>query len=795
MNHSCWRQWVGAIWAAVSLASPAALAFDYDGQDPVAPWRATAAQQIDQLRKSDINVLVELSDGSPVSGAQVQANMRRHAFRFGSAVDPRYFLESQPDYFNATYAEKVEQLFNTATLENHLKWRAWAGDFSSSFAPSVTQEGLDWLGARDIAVRGHNIMWPGSNHVPDAVDAILQLPSPTDADKQALYDATFAHINDIVPAVAGKLYVWDALNEPRGNQDIENMLVGFTPAGEATIADVADLRSRWYHAAQAADTNTAMFINEFGILPGDTDANAETRRTTFKDQIGDILAAGGVVDGIGFESHFADGLTNKQITGIPKLWAVLDDFQNQFSLPIEITEYDYSTTNLTLQAEYTRDFMTAVFAHPAVQSFVTWGFWEGKMANPDGAFFDTNWNLKPNGQEYLDLVFSDWWTTENGNTDGSGAYGVRGFKGDYQIVVDYQGQQFVFDEILSDGGLDLTVVIPGGGTTFLGGDILTAGDWDNGLPDGPLNHGWITTSGVASNQVSGYYVTQTAGKIDFSNSQAFRSSLEAGTEWHLQGGVITDSNSHFRVTDSLLVVEGGEVLLDVEKNINLAKGDSRIEITAGRIEARNIQFGTIGNTTPGSKVLEIGLGDGEVELLYANAPFVFGDDGDPENDYINFVSGTQGTITSGKLAAYFAQLWDDGNLRIDDLTSNALGLTFDQTLFSLLDNGDGTTTLFLRALAGDFNHDGVVSEQDLAVWKTAFGSGTGADADEDGDSDGVDFLTWQLNYIGTSSASTAVIAVPEPGTMTLAFLGVGLLYSKLLESSRFADFNRKRRRN
>jgi hypothetical protein len=71
--------------------------------------------------------------------------------------------------------------------------------------------------------------------------------------------------------------------------------------------------------------------------------------------------------------------------------------------------------------------------------------------------------------------------------------------------------------------------------------------------------------------------------------------------------------------------------------------------------------------------------------------------------------------------------------------------------------------------AGDFNFDGTVSGQDLAIWQGAFGPGAGADADFDGDADGGDFLQWQ-RQLGATSDSIAGLAIPEPATMTLAIL-------------------------
>ncbi|MBA4104348.1 MAG: hypothetical protein C0485_01220 [Pirellula sp.] len=90
-------------------------------------------------------------------------------------------------------------------------------------------------------------------------------------------------------------------------------------------------------------------------------------------------------------------------------------------------------------------------------------------------------------------------------------------------------------------------------------------------------------------------------------------------------------------------------------------------------------------------------------------------------------------------------------------------------------------------LAGDFDNNGAVDGNDLAVWKTAFGSTNGADADGDGDSDGQDYLAWQRNFgltwedMATSVAAAA--AVPEPSAAAiLSMAGVAL-----------ATFHRRRR--
>lgn len=93
-------------------------------------------------------------------------------------------------------------------------------------------------------------------------------------------------------------------------------------------------------------------------------------------------------------------------------------------------------------------------------------------------------------------------------------------------------------------------------------------------------------------------------------------------------------------------------------------------------------------------------------------------------------------------------------------------------------------------LPGDFNNDGAVDSDDLAVWKTAFGATAGADADGDLDSDGQDFLAWQRNF-GRSwedfvapNIPTAA-AVPEPSAaaiLTIAAFALAPLHRRLKRS-------------
>jgi hypothetical protein len=76
-------------------------------------------------------------------------------------------------------------------------------------------------------------------------------------------------------------------------------------------------------------------------------------------------------------------------------------------------------------------------------------------------------------------------------------------------------------------------------------------------------------------------------------------------------------------------------------------------------------------------------------------------------------------------------------------------------------------------LEADFNQNGIVDGDDLAAWKTGFGTGTTkaqGDADADGDVDGSDFLTWQQQFGTLPLAGANAGAVPEPHAAVLALV-------------------------
>lgn len=400
----------------------------YAGMEPDAPWRAAAEARIEQHRKAALAVTVKDKAGKVVPDAQVSAKLVRHAFGFGTCVPANLIVGPNA---NERFKQHTVELFNVATLENDLKWVALAGDWGSGFSLDAAQGAIDWLRDKGLDVRGHVMVWPGWRNLP-------RFLRQYEKDPERLRSEVRKRIRDVGNATKGKLAHWDVLNEPFDNHDLMDIL------GQ-------DVMVEWFKEARAVDPAAKLFINDYAILSGGGGGTAH--RDHYEKTIQFLLAKGAPLDGIGLQGHFGAALTSPE-----DMLAILDRYA-KFKKPIYVTEYDVVIDDEALAGQFTRDFYTTLFSHPAVQGIVMWGFWDGAHWKKNAALYREDWSLKPGGQAYRDLVLGAWRTDVSGKTDARGAFSTRGFLGDYEIAVDAAGKQKKVRAKLAPGGSTVTVVL------------------------------------------------------------------------------------------------------------------------------------------------------------------------------------------------------------------------------------------------------------------------------------------------------------------------------------------------
>ena len=424
----------------------------YRGQEPRSAWRKQAARQIEKHRKGALRVTVTDGQGAPVPGAEVIIEQQRHAYRFGTAVnsslirwlDPSQEMEStlrgelewyrsqsgRPDVTfeqrraeAERYFEEIPKHFNYAVLENGMKWKAWAGEWGE-YSRETTLRMVDWLHEHGIGVKGHVLVWPGWKNSPEFLREMAGRPKDLEA-------AVARHIDDLGAALNGKIVTMDVLNEAFNNHDYMDIL------GDRVMAE-------WFKQARVVLPDVQLNVNDFLLM---ANGGRWTEKLDFYDGlIRDLLRADAPLDAIGFQCHFRHNF----LTEPERVWELCDRF-GRHGLPLACSEFDANIRDEFLQADYTRDFMTAWFAHPSTSAFVLWGFWQGMHWLPYAGSFDLDWRMKENMKAYRDLVFNRWWTTkEEATTDDGGVASLRGFRGTYRVTVRADGRETVLEQVPLD---------------------------------------------------------------------------------------------------------------------------------------------------------------------------------------------------------------------------------------------------------------------------------------------------------------------------------------------------------
>ncbi len=372
----------------------------YPGREASAPWRKEANEKIDRYRKADVLVHVTDSKGKPVKGAKVHVKQLRHAYEFGSFVESS-LLASNPD--GEQYRKWFLSAYNKATTPMY--WADWGWEDPNS--QKLYKAYPVWLKEHSITTKAHVLIYPGWQFMPTRLKKY-------ENDPKVLWAEMDKHIREKIAFTKPFGFVsWDVTNETRDLRDLPK------------IFGSEEIYVRLFKLMHELDPRPTLYLNENTILTNG--GKTESQQAEFERMLRYLLKNGAPLQGIGMQGHFGEVMTAP-----PDIWRIVDRFA-KFGLPIQITEFDLPIADPQAQADYTRDLLTAWFAHPATTGFTMWGFWEGSMWQPAGALVDKNWKVKPNGQAWLDLVKKRWWSDTTLTTDRFGNAKYRVFKGDFEF--------------------------------------------------------------------------------------------------------------------------------------------------------------------------------------------------------------------------------------------------------------------------------------------------------------------------------------------------------------------------
>lgn len=389
-------------------------------------WRAAAEARIREHRMAPLRVRVLDANGDPAEGAEVAVFMRRHAYPFGTAARAAMLNDAPADAMTETYRAVVERFFNYVTIENALKVKVV--EARGLEAPLAA---LEWLRARDIAVRGHVLTWPSFQMSSKAENAVKDDPAALRATMRRLFrerlEATAPY--DLVD--------WDVVNEPTVHNDLMGIL------GDDIVAD-------WFRWAKEDAPHARLYLNENNVEFGGGN------REGIERWIRRLQSAGAPLEGFGMQGHMWHRT-------LPSGQNILDDLDHfaPYGLPIQITEYDVNDRfSDEEEARFLDEFLTAWFSHPSTAGFIMWGFKDDLMWNGNAPLFRADWSLKPAGRVWMEHVFGRWWTEARGRGDAAGVYSVHGYAGDYEVEAVFEGRRATASVRLdagATGGAEVTL--------------------------------------------------------------------------------------------------------------------------------------------------------------------------------------------------------------------------------------------------------------------------------------------------------------------------------------------------
>ncbi|MCL6590516.1 MAG: endo-1,4-beta-xylanase [Firmicutes bacterium] len=375
-------------------------------------WLNDANARIEQIRKRDAQIMVTNTSGQPMPGVSVQVKQTKNDFMFGCCL-------ARAPMSNTQYLDFFKKYFEWAVCENEMKWYSnepSQGNINYTDADYM----YDWCVANGIKMRGHCIFWEVEQYVPSWVRNLTG---------SALQSAVDGRLNSVVPHFKGKVPEWDINNEMLHGNFFRSRL------GDSIVKYM-------FERTKALDPACVCYVNDYNVIEyAETDA--------YVAQIQSYLDQGAPIGGIGCQGHYSSGVNVDPVVLKGRL-----DTLAQFNLPILITEFDSTNSDVNIRADNLEKLYRVAFSHPAVVGIYMWGFWAGShWRGADAAIVNQDFTVNAAGKKY-EALRAEWRTNTSGATNSSGVYSFRGFHG-------------VYDVVLTSGGISVTKTIelkPGSGT-------------------------------------------------------------------------------------------------------------------------------------------------------------------------------------------------------------------------------------------------------------------------------------------------------------------------------------------
>lgn len=402
---------------------------------------------IEQNRKGYAGVLICDSEGNPLKGAKVKINLKNHEFKHGANLFMLDEFESEEK--NQVYKEQFKKAFNLATLP--FFWRdlepvkgqpRYAKDSPKIYRRPAPDLCLEYCEQNNIEAKGHCLVY--IYHNPDWIEKELH-KAKSQIDE---------HIKELAKRYKDRIPKWEVVNETiRGAGWLDKAPIDIAP----------DLIEWSFHEARKYFPGNELIINEASGVWKDLLYN----RSHYYMLIERAIRNGAKIDTAGIQYHMfykPEELINHARTYYnPRmLYAVMDEYE-KLGVNLQVTEttipaYTDLPEDEELQAEIIKNLYSIWFSHRAMNGIIYWNLVDGYcytgkptkdtigMMNEGenswrGGLIRHDMTPKPAFDVICDLFNKEWHTEGEYTSDDDGMIRFKGFFGDYDMEIIYNGKK------------------------------------------------------------------------------------------------------------------------------------------------------------------------------------------------------------------------------------------------------------------------------------------------------------------------------------------------------------------
>lgn len=373
-----------------------------------------AQERIRQVRMKDVELFV-LRDGKPVPDAKVSFRMKKHQFLFG-AVCYSHGLLGTPER-EERFTRYFRALFNYTMAPFHwANYEPRRGEYNEPYTGNL----VDWADELGLKKKLHALIW--HEVCPDWL---------RDGEVEAEYTRRISHL---MQTYGDRFDFFDLANETTVNNRFNNPV------------------SRWIQ--QVGPMKMMKFGTELvrsykpdaQLIYGDWNVHGEEYFNFLR-----LMRENDIdIDLIGLQSHMhRDKWTAEETLRVMDRaaafgWPIhFPECSVMSGKPVGYMEYSASAKNryteteedLYWQADFTREFYTLVFSHPAVEALSWFDFTDHRWLGAPAGLVNDDIEPKPVYHALDQLINHEWHSDADVQTNEYGVAKSRLFCGSYDVTV------------------------------------------------------------------------------------------------------------------------------------------------------------------------------------------------------------------------------------------------------------------------------------------------------------------------------------------------------------------------